>query len=78
MSQALNKKLTVDSVPDRIEMLVYEGGWGGLAWLLTSIVVKESVLARDADVGRSVPDPGRCLEAESGRESFICSTTRSS
>lgn len=49
-----------------------------MGWLLTSIVVKESVLARDADVGRSVPDPGRCLEAESGRDSFMCSTAKSS
>lgn len=59
-----------------MEILVLRWGEGGR--LLTSIVVMESVLARDAEMGRSVPEPGRCLMAESGRDSFICSTVKSS
>lgn len=44
----------------------------------TSIDMMESVLALEADSGRSLPEPGRCLVAESGSESFIVSIVRSS
>ena len=44
----------------------------------TSTDIMESVLALEADSGRSLPEPGRCLVAESGRESFIVSIVRSS
>lgn len=44
----------------------------------TSIVVMESVLAREADSGRSLPEPGRGLEADSGRVSFMLSIVTSS
>ena len=44
----------------------------------TSIDIMESVLALEADSGRSLPEPGRCLVAESGSESFIVSIVRSS
>ena len=44
----------------------------------TSIDIMESVLALEADSGRSLPEPGRCLVAESGSESFIVSIVKSS
>ena len=44
----------------------------------TSIDIMESVLALEADSGRSLPEPGRCLVAESGSESFIVSIIKSS
>ena len=44
----------------------------------TSIVVIKSVLARDAESGRSLPELGRCLDGKFGHVSFVPSIVTSS
>lgn len=74
----------IQGIPRHVQMQMLLTNTKGLSHPLpqtsihTLIVVMASVLAREAESGRSLAEPGLRLEAEFGRASFVPSMVTSS